>query len=245
MRPAIALAIAAAIAAANAFGSATAAFAATPDETLAAAQKRLAGLESRTARQQAVRDIENLQRIYGYYLDRGQWDQVADLFASNGTLEAAQRGVYVGKARIRKALEDMYGPPGLRQGHLDDHLQLQVLVTVAPDGRTATARARELRLAGDVGGSSSWSVGTHENRFVKQNGVWKFQALHLFVDMATDYTKGWGKDAKPIETVSATLPPDRPPTVKYEAYPKARVVPFSFKNPVTGKPAQYSGTTPK
>ena len=43
-------------------------------------------------RAQRLRDevqIENLQRIYGYYLDRGQWDQAADLFAADGTIEVA------------------------------------------------------------------------------------------------------------------------------------------------------------
>ena len=35
--------------------------------------------------------------IYGYYLDRAMWDQVADLFAADGTIEIGLRGVYVGK----------------------------------------------------------------------------------------------------------------------------------------------------
>ena len=237
------IALAAALGAALACASV--ASAATPDETLALAQKKLAGIEHRAQAQADIRDLENLQRIYGYYLDRGQWDQVADLFAANGTLEIAQRGVYVGKARIRKALEDIYGPPGLHQGHMDDHLQLQVVATVDPNGRTAHVRARELELKGDVGGASSWTEGTHENTFIKERGVWKLKALHLYENMSTDYAKGWGKDAKPIDKVSATLPPDRPPTEVYEAYPKAHVAPFSFNNPVTGKPEQYSGTEPK
>jgi hypothetical protein len=55
-------------------------------------------------RVQLLRDeqeLENLQRIYGYYLDRAMWDQVADLFAKNGTIEMGLSGVYTGRERVR------------------------------------------------------------------------------------------------------------------------------------------------
>ena len=66
--------------------------------------------------------VQNLQHSYGYYLDRKLWDDVADLFADDGSLEIAGHGVYVGKARIRRALEALYGPSPLRTGELFDHI---------------------------------------------------------------------------------------------------------------------------
>ncbi len=84
----------------------------------------------RAARATRLRDeqhIENLQRIYGYYLDRAQWDQLADLFADDGTIELAQQGVYVGKKRVREFLGTL-GPAGLVAGWLNDHMQLQPIV---------------------------------------------------------------------------------------------------------------------
>lgn len=221
------------------------AFAALPaaaaDSSLAQLQRRLAGIEKRAQRQQDERDIENLQRQYGYYLDRAMWDQLADLYAPDATFEYAQMGVYVGKAHIRKAL-GLFGPEGAQPGHSDDHLMLQVVAHVAPDGRTAMVRCRDLTLGGDQGGKNHLREGTYENRLVKRNGVWMFSAVHYYLNMATDYDKGWGKDAQPIETASATLPPDRPPTELYQAYPKAHVPPFDFNNPATGRPVRYSGT---
>ncbi len=56
--------------------------------------------------------VENLQKIYGYYFDRRMWDEVADLFADDGTIEMAQRGVYVGKPRVREFL-NLLGPVGI------------------------------------------------------------------------------------------------------------------------------------
>ena len=44
--------------------------------------------------------IENLQRIYGFYVDKQLWKEVADLFADGGTLELGGQGVFAGKARV-------------------------------------------------------------------------------------------------------------------------------------------------
>ena len=104
---------------------------------------RVNQLARRAARLNDQAEVTNLQDTYGYAVDRKLWDQVADLFAGNGTLELGLRGVYVGKASIRRAL-DQFGPQGLREGELNDHVFLETLVSVAPDGRTAKARGVEL-----------------------------------------------------------------------------------------------------
>ncbi|HTX24046.1 MAG TPA: nuclear transport factor 2 family protein [Steroidobacteraceae bacterium] len=187
---------------------------------------------------QDAQQIENLQRIYGYYLDRALWDQVADLFSDDGTIEMGQRGVYAGKRRIRAFL-DLLGHHGLTYGWLNDHIQLQPIVDVAPDGRTARLRSRELDMTGVYGKWGKWSEGTYENTFVKQGGVWKFQSLHYYPTFISDYDKGWAKDAEPVPTASAALPPDRPPTEIYAIYPKAFVPAFHYRNPVTGEPPRY------
>jgi hypothetical protein len=57
--------------------------------------------------------------------------------------------------------------------------------------------------------------------------------------MRTDYDKGWAKDAKPAPSPSKEYPPDRPPTEKYEIFPKFSIVPFHFANPVTNAAPQY------
>ncbi|MEO6186698.1 MAG: nuclear transport factor 2 family protein, partial [Steroidobacteraceae bacterium] len=197
-----------------------------------------ADLALRAARLRDEQQIENLQRIYGYYLDRAQWDQVADLFADDGTIEFAQQGVYAGKRRVREFLGTL-GPAGLEAGWLNDHIQLQPIVTVARDGRSARIRSREFNMTGHVGGKGQWSEGIYENRLVKEGGAWKFSAMHFYPTFITDYDQGWAKDAQPAPGPLASLPPDRPPTERYEIYPKAHVPPFHYNNPVTGLPTTY------
>lgn len=198
----------------------------------------LAQLSQRAARLADEQQIENLQRIYGYYLDRAQWDQVADLFAQDGTIEFAQQGVYVGKPRVRAFL-GLLGPHGLVPGWLNDHLQLQTVVDVSADGRTARARSRELSMTGHYGQSGQWSEGIYENAYVNENGVWKFKSVHYYPTFITDYDKGWTQDAQPAPGIDARLPPDRPPTQVYAIFPKAQVPPYHYRNPVNGAAPTY------
>jgi triacylglycerol lipase len=193
---------------------------------------------ARLQRLEAEQQIENLQRIYGYYLDRAYWDQVADLFADDATLEMGQQGVYVGKRRIREYLGKL-GPHGLVPGWMNDHVQLQPVVTVSADGRHAWLRSREWSMTGHYERDGQWSEGLYENRFVKDNGVWKIAALRYYPTFITAYEQGWGKDAQPAPGPLADLPPDRPPSTRYEIYPHAHVPPFHYPNPVTGQPVHY------
>jgi hypothetical protein len=151
-------------------------------------------------------------------------------------MEVGVQGVYVGKASIRHAL-DQFGPQGLRGGELNDHVYLQTLVSVAPDGRTAKARGVELIMSSASGGELS--EGVFENTFVKQNGAWKIQSVHFYPRMIVDAATGWARSAKPAPSPSSEFPPDRPPTSSYAIYPKFAVAPFHFDNPVTGRPPQY------
>jgi hypothetical protein len=212
----------------------------TADEktsSLTSLAERINQLATRAARLNDQAEITNLQDTYGYAVDRKLWDQVADLFAKDGTLELGLQGVYVGKMSIRHAL-DQFGPQGLRTGELNDHVYLQTLVSVAPDGRAAKARGVELIMS-SVRENCELSEGIFENTFVKQDGVWKIQSVHFYPRMIVDAAAGWAKSAKPAPGPSKPFPPDRPPTVSYEIFPKFAVAPFHFDNPVTGKPPQY------
>ena len=199
---------------------------------------RAADLAARAQRLADEQEVENLQKVYGYYYDRRMWDEVADLFADDGTIEMDLRGVYVGKVRVREFL-NLLGPVGLKDGELNDHVQLQVVVHVAPDGRTAKVRSRELNMTGVFESHGEWSEGIYENTFVKDNGVWKVKDLRYFPTFISDYALGWAGDAKPAPPASTDLPPDRPPTSAYAIYPKAHIPPFHYDNPVSGAEPRY------
>ncbi len=196
----------------------------------------LAQLAARAARDLALlesqRQIENLQAAYGYYIDKGLWNEADALFSRNATYEYGQQGVYVGRAHIRKAL-GLMGPSGLESGQLNDYPMLQPIVEVAPDNRTARARWRsDVMLAKD--GKGEWGEGEYDNEYVNDHGVWKIAKLHFYVTFFARYDEGWGPGDIPLQGPSAAVPPDRPPTEVYRSLPGVYTPPYPYPNPVTG-----------
>ncbi len=182
-------------------------------------------------------ELERLQAIYGYYIDKGLWDQAAALFAKDGTYEFGQRGVYVGPEHIKKAL-GLFGPQGLEPGQLNNYMML-----AADHRRGARQQDRQgavaERRAFERNGKGRWGGGVYENTYVNDHGTWKFQSLHYYVTQESDYDKGWGNEPFPMEGPSKEFPPDRPPTVVYKSLPGVYFPPYHFNNPVTDKPVHY------
>jgi len=159
---------------------------------LSALQGRIAALEQRKTLVADSNDIERLQAAFGYYFDRGLWDEVAALFAEDGTIEVARDGVYVGKARVREYLYALGGGhAGLAEGRLSEHLQVMPVITLAADGSSAKARWRGIVLEGDFGRDAFWGEGPYENEYVKEAGVWKIKTLHWYQALYVPYAGGW------------------------------------------------------
>jgi hypothetical protein len=195
--------------------------------------ERLKTIAATVERLEDERAIENLQRIYGFYMDKGLWQDAADLFADNGTLEFGGGGVFVGKASVHHYLSGL-APHGLTRGLLFNHLLLQPIVTIAADGKTAKGRWHYLAETGEYERFATWGLGVDENEYVKDNGVWKIKTLHRYLRMYTPYEDGWGKKAFPnTQPEKKDMAPDKPPTITYDIYPATFVPPYHYKNPVT------------
>lgn len=185
--------------------------------------------------------VQNLQHAFGYYLDRKMYDDVADLFTESGTIEIGHSGVYAGKRHVNRLLEALYGRPALRDGELFDHINLGTVVTVSADGRSAASRTSQLSQLGRNGEYAHWELGTYENSYVKEDGLWKLGAVRYFPRIKTDYDLGWAVDAQAADATRTTTW-DRAPTHAYASYPNAHIVHFHYAHPVTGRPPQYPDT---
>ncbi len=210
------------------------AIAAPPDLAgqIAALRSEVAALKAQSQAATDWTSIANLQASYGYYVDKSRWDDAADLFAKEGTLEIAGRGLFVGQDRIRTYLHAL---GDMAYGRLFNHMQLQPVIHVAADGRTAKARWRTLMQVGQLGKEARWGEATYENAYVKEGGVWKIQMLHGYITFYVEFDQGWNKGAVPLPQNLEGLAPDAPPTVKYGAFPEVFLPPYHYKNPVTGQ----------
>ena len=203
--------------------------------TADARQAAVADLTQRTGLLEDAAIIENLHAMYGYYLATLEWDALTDLWAPQGTIEIALRGVYTGKPAVRRNL-NLYGQQGLDDGVLHNHMQFQPVIDVAGDGRSAKMRSRAFSMMGNYGKSGTWMGGIYENTYVKLDGIWRIESDHVINTYFAPYDVGW-KDlpARDAPGITASNPPDAPPTVHFEMYPRGFLPPYHYVNPVTGK----------
>ncbi len=197
-------------------------------------------LTGRVERLEGVRAIKNLQRAFAYYIDRGLWNEAADLFADDGTVELGVDGVYVGRERIAEYLRRLHGgQEGLIYGQLNEWVTLQPAITIADDATSATARWRDLGMLGQYHEHAEWRDGIYENAYVREDGVWKIRSLHLYVNFVAAYADGWARlgegEGLVRSQTSLDFPPDSGPSADYQAFPAVNIPPFQAPHPVTGR----------
>jgi hypothetical protein len=200
------------------------------EATVKAQQSRLQTLED-------VDRINKLTRAYGYYVDKGQWTNVAALWSDDGSVEIAARGIYLGRKGAERLFLNVFGKgkDGLAEGRLFNHMILQGIVDVDPGGTTAKGRWRAFVQLGQYQQSAIWSEGVYENEYVKEGEVWKFKKMRFWPTFYTPYDQGWGKQALPNNGPSEEFPPDLASTDVPPVFPGSFVPPYHYKNPVTGR----------
>jgi hypothetical protein len=203
-----------------------------PPKTVAALEAQVRALEQRVERLQAAVDVENLNASYGFYVDKSMQDAISALFAEDSTLEILGRGVFIGRDRVYEYMRRLGAP---QTGSLFNHMQLQPIVSISPDGTTAQMRTRLFVMFGQVDRAAQWGEGIYENTFVKEDGVWKYKNLHGYQTYYTNYDAGWAKHSAGMFAPFAGYPPDLPQSVAYDAYPALFTPPFHYKHPVTGR----------
>jgi len=201
------------------------------EQEIIALRAAVARLEKRAAAAEDYVAVSNLQRIYGYYVDKFQWEQVADLFARDAILQINGRGKFIGHERIREYMRH-FGPA--QRGVLMNHIQLQPVVHVADDGQSANCRCRALMQVGRLGGEALWGEGIYENEYVKEDGVWKISLLRAYQTFYTPFDKGWNTEVTPLMGTFEDFPPDAPAD-PYPVFPDIFVPPFHYPNPVSGR----------
>jgi ketosteroid isomerase-like protein len=182
-------------------------------------------------------EIKRLQSQYGYYLDRSDWDAVLDLLTDDVTAEYGNSGVFRGKARVRELLYAIgYGKSGLRVGQLRDHIQLQPVIDIAPDGQSAQGRWKALVLLGQYGEYARWQTGPYENEYRKEGGRWKISRIHWYETFTVPYAGGWTTAMAQSNVADRKIPaPDSPPTFKADPWPAVTLPPYHWQS-VGGTP---------
>jgi hypothetical protein len=221
-------------------------------------KQRIESLEHELGIQQDIHAVRRLQYIYGYFIDKSQYDELVDLFAEDSEVWFLG-GIYKGKAGVRRLYIERFRKNftgdhnGPRYGWLLDHPQLQMIVDVAPDRNTAQVRGRSMMHAGlhetAKGQQRQWfEGGIYENRYVREDGVWKIQRLGYFPFWHASFADGWAKTPIDFIPMAKTCYPEDPlgpdelidPAPRL--WPATDIVPIHFEHPVTGEPIKIDNS---
>lgn len=182
------------------------------DSTVNALLEEVATLRREVSRLRDESQIRDLQYRYGYYDDVYDFDRLLDLFADDCSVEIGARGKYIGKERVARFFREVIADNHTRlsRNQVYDHIQLQMIITVDPDGTRARGRARALILGSRGEGTNlHLGEGIYENTYVKRGGVWKIEHMYW---APTFYTKVTGIEPIAFSGVpeSKSFPPDEP-----------------------------------
>ncbi|HTT01397.1 MAG TPA: nuclear transport factor 2 family protein [Steroidobacteraceae bacterium] len=227
------------------------------DERLQAMEKQMEQMATRLGMLEDVQAIRRLQHAYGYYLDKSLYEEVIGLFAEDGAVRLG-RGLYQGRVGQRRFYTGFVaqsigsGASGPSYGVLREHLQLQDIIDVAADRRSAQGRIRCFMQAGahetkkDVNSELPrqwWEGAICENTYAKgEDGLWRIKLLNYRQVYRASYEDGWAH-SKPLghaESVRAypddPVGPDELLPDAVASWPETPIVPFHYPHPVTGKP---------
>jgi hypothetical protein len=183
-------------------------------------------------------------------MDKGFYEAILELFSDDCEVHFLG-GIYKGKLGARRLFIGKFratfwgGTDGPKPGILMEHPQLQDIVDVAPDRKTAKGRFRYFMQAGTHYTTGKpyqwWEGGLYENVYVKQDGVWKIKVLIPKMVYIGEYEHGWAY-TKPQMFPSAAktypedpLGPDELTKEKQVLWPDVDILPFHYPHPVTGK----------
>lgn len=203
---------------------------------------RLKVLEGKYQALQDADDIERLQRVYGYYVERGHLDEVAALFSTSPQVAFEMSGrTMVGMENVKKMFSSAtpFGvmKPGTKPAdYLHITAPISAVVDVDPDGKTARGRWYGLMFLNNagMGGGAVWGVGIYENDYVKEGGQWKILRLRFDDIFLSSYDKkGWINTMPSFTDQSGNMPP--PGRGRSAKTPFADLMPYHYRHPITGK----------
>jgi len=196
-------------------------------------EARLARAERRLQVLEDAREIEDLQRMYGYFLDNLLMEEIVDLFTDDGEVEIGSRGTYRGREGVDVLMRQLLGGGrrGIAVGEVLNHMQLQGIVTVDDGGTTAKGRWRAFLTIGNTSAhghpTALLAEGLYENEYAKVDGHWRISRLWwnpTFYWPLPNFDKAWFRSLGPSDTL--------PPAEVRESDPP-RLLPFHYPHPIT------------
>jgi hypothetical protein len=212
-----------------------------------ALEAKIKALEERVSAQEkeltTLKDIEaikKLQKAYGYYVEHMMYQEIVDCFSdSPDVMLDWLEGKYLGKEGVRKYFEFMkVSPPDFRH----QVMQIAGIVDIDPDGKTASGRWYAfggIFIPREEAPRRSFVSGIYENRYIKEDGIWKLLSIKWTIPYAVRIAEGWAMPEDVNRPYLAGEFRGPRPDIDIDRddmrYLSGAIFPFHYKHPVTGK----------
>ena len=135
-------------------------------------------IEQRLRRLEDLEEIRQLFVDYGQYLDAGDFEAYADLFAADGEVRLGPMGSAQGRDQIKALMEQALAGVIGTSYHLITSPRVQI------DGDTATSEVMWTVIQRGPDGAPVVSmIGRHRDELVRENDRWRFRKRRGFVDI--------------------------------------------------------------
>ncbi|MGD0795796.1 MAG: nuclear transport factor 2 family protein [Dehalococcoidales bacterium] len=204
---------------------------------------RLELLENRVKAQEkelmTLKDIEAIKKLQN--VEHMMYQEIVDCFSDSPDVVLNWlEGQWLGKEGVKKYFAFRQKAP-LTFSH--QVMQLAGVVDIDPDGKTASGRWYAF---GGIffplpeGMRRSFVTGIYENRYIKEDGVWKILKVKWVIPYAVSMPGEWRMPEdvnRPYLAGQWRGPaPDVPIDREDMRYVTGYIFPFHYKHPVTGRP---------
>src|SRR5207249_5438542 len=148
----------------------------------------LEALERRIRRLEDLEEIKQLKARYAAYCDAPyDADALAELFTADAVWDGGLLGYNAGREAIRQFFRGSSQRISFALHHIVSPL-------IAIDGDTAQRTWYLLQTCPYAQGNQAvWGAATYHDRYVREQGVWKFQHVRIVSHSWTPFEEGWAR----------------------------------------------------
>jgi ketosteroid isomerase-like protein len=193
----------------------------------AQAQDDLARESAKVEDLRSIREIKQLQALWGMEAIAGNWKAMAELGTEDVRMVLPD-GDAVGQAALEQWLRERmgHGEDGMPARRLNLRLWFSPVITLASDGQNATGRWHQVALLGESGVSADWLGTTDVVRYRKTSRGWRIAYIRPYLHFVGPHATGWRHDADTLERAPYHYSPDEAGRLlpdRRAATPKTRV----------------------
>jgi len=204
-------------------------------------EKQVKAQEKELTTLKDIEAIKKLQKAYGYYVEHMMYQEIVDCFSDSPDVRLNWlEGQWLGKEGVKKYFAFMQKAPPTFQHQV---MQIAGIVDIDPDGKMASGRWYAFGGIFIPMGENirrSFVTGIYENRYIKENGIWKILSIKWVIPYGVSVAGEWRMPEdvnRPYLAGQWRGPaPDIPIDREDLRYVSGYVFPFHYNHPVTGKP---------